>query len=348
MPATKSTKTNQVILLFGGTSDERLVSVASAQNLASRFGAVELWFIAETGQISRANTTEVLAHQRPFEMPFQPSEKPFAASIEASLAQVANRPVFIGLHGTEGEDGSLQSLFEKNKIAFSGSDSASSRACFDKAIAKSRVSQAHLKVPGGFSFSRNEKSLGEKLLSALKDFGRIVVKPLASGSSFGLKFIATPEECREFALFAPASVYETYLAEQFVTGRELTIGVLERPDGALQALPPSEVLLQNGHNFDYKGKYLGLGSKEVTPADLTEKERQVCQQVALTAHQTLGCAGYSRTDMILTANGPMFLETNTLPGLTKASFFPQQLEVAQLSFELFLKEQIEIALRRTT
>lgn len=335
-----------VVLLFGGISDERLVSVASAQNVATLLPGAELWFESADGAVARAELSELTSHQRPFEVPFKPAAKPFAHSVEESLASLNGRAIFIGLHGTEGEDGSLQALFEKRKIPFTGSGSDASRVCFDKAIAKKRMADAGLKVPAGFAFRRDDKDASTRLLNAVKEHGRIVVKPTASGSSFGLNFLFSESDCQSFLKGLPASPYEEYLAEQFLVGREMTVGVLERTHGPMMPLPPSEVVMQAGRNFDYQGKYLGKGSTEITPADLNQAEREACQRLALDAHKTLGCAGYSRTDMILTSQGPVFLETNTLPGLTRASFIPQQLQAAQIPMTAFIADQMEFAQAR--
>jgi D-alanine-D-alanine ligase len=120
-----------------------------------------------------------------------------------------------------------------------------------------------------------------------------------------------------------------------VSGREITVGVYDGPKGPI-ALPASEVVLDRGRRFDYEGKYLGLGTKEITPADLTDELRQACEEVALKAHEHVGCRGYSRTDMIVSERGPVFLEINNLPGLTKASFIPQQLKVAGITMADFV------------
>jgi D-alanine-D-alanine ligase len=112
------------------------------------------------------------------------------------------------------------------------------------------------------------------------------------------------------------------------------------------ALPVSEVKLEEDAAFDYAGKYLGKGTTEVTPAVLTQAEWEAAQTLAVLAHRAVGCYGYTRTDMILTASGPVFLEINTLPGLTKASFIPQQLAASGRDLTMFLNTQLELARRR--
>ena len=136
-----------------------------------------------------------------------------------------------------------------------------------------------------------------------------------------------------------------FLAEQFIKGRELTIGVLDRGEGPF-ALPVIEIEVDPGRAFDYQGKYLGKGTREICPAKIPEEMARAAQQTALTAHTTLGCDGYTRTDVMAAEDGIYYLETNTLPGLTKASLVPQELKVIGLEFRRFLDEQIAIARRR--
>jgi D-alanine-D-alanine ligase len=103
------------------------------------------------------------------------------------------------------------------------------------------------------------------------------------------------------------------------------------------------VVLESGRTFDFDGKYLGKGVREITPAAISEEMARAAQRVALTAHQAVGCRGYSRTDVIMGNDGPVFLEINTLPGLTRASFIPQQLAAAGIELRHFLERQIQIA-----
>jgi D-alanine-D-alanine ligase len=182
----------------------------------------------------------------------------------------------------------------------------------------------------------------------LRDFlsmnGRIVAKPVAGGSSVGLYHVRTNDDV-ETAARGIEEVGEAYLAEQFIEGTELTVGVVDGPDGA-RALPPSEVRLEAGRAFDFEGKYLGKGTREITPAEVPPETTRAAQQLALDAHRALGCEGYSRTDLIVGPKGPVFLELNTLPGLTRASFIPQQLAVEGTPMLKFLEGQLDLARRR--
>lgn len=299
------------------------------------------------GKLSRVSLSELTAHQKPFEVQFQAKDPAFCNSLESAIPTLKGKTVFLGFHGTEGEDGTIQAMFEAAKIPFTGSGAEASRVCFDKLQAKT-VLQKH----GGVLTAAQvpfEKSTREALISKLEGFfaqhGRIVVKPTASGSSFGLQFINDKSEIAGSVDALLTSPYQSFLAEKFVKGRELTVGVHETRDG-LRPMPPSEVVLNAGHSFDYQGKYLGRGTTEITPAQLTQSEREAAQELAMIAHRALGCAGYTRTDMILTEEGPVFLETNTLPGMTRASFVPQQLAADGISVKSFIEEQLENARRR--
>ncbi len=338
---------NQVVLLFGGTSDEKLVSTASAQNIVQYLYNPVAWFIAPTGEVYDVSINELQHHPEPFKNLLQPKNPPLAKSLPQALPLLKNKTVFIGLHGTEGEDGKFQKLFEENHVPFTGSGSASSALCFNKLLTKEKARQARIPLANQLELdlanTPEALSLQEKkLLDFFQQKKKIVVKPVASGSSFGLHIVTNSMQLEN--AFKDLQRWDM-LAEEFVEGRELTVGVFDF-HGELRALPASEVILELGSNFDYEGKYLGRGSKEITPAELSPDEMKQCQQLALQSHRTFSCYGYSRTDMILTARGPVFLETNTLPGMTKASFFPQQLEVEKISMKTFVDEMIMLAENR--
>lgn len=329
--------------MFGGKSDERFVSVASAQNLASHFEFSQLWFVSPKGQVLNVKAQDLADHKDPFKSPFSPSGTAFADSVERAIAQLKGHTVFLGFHGTEGEDGKIQALLESSGVAFTGSGAQCSQICFDKPNAKKLLSKHGIKVAPEIILSTNNLIKAEAKLRAFFDLHhKIVAKPIANGSSIGLHIISDRESLQAAINDICASRDGSFMAEKFISGRELTIGVIEK-DGKPLALPASEVLLNEGHSFDYDGKYLGKGTKEITPADLGYEDLKIVQDLAVKAHSLLACFGYSRTDVILNADGITYLETNTLPGLTKASFVPQQLQSAGISMREFIKSQIELA-----
>jgi D-alanine-D-alanine ligase len=324
------------IVLFGGSSDERHVSVASAQNIARVLSPPPLaWFWTPEGAVHDVSLAELLAHQRPFEIDYQPARPAIWPTLEQALDTLpVDDPVFVlALHGGAGEDGTVQRMLEQRGIAFTGSGSATSAAAFDKGKAKERVAG---RVPVAESRVVNDpRALGDVARELLARHERLVLKPLAGGSSRGLYFVGRGDAIPE--------VRVPYIVEQFLAGRELTVGVIDQGDGPV-ALPVIEIETDPGFSFDYEGKYLGKGTREICPAKIPDALRDVAQRAAVAAHIALECDGYSRSDLIATGDGEVyFLELNTLPGLTTSSLVPQELAEVGIGFREFLERQIDLA-----
>ncbi len=333
-----------VVILFGGTSNERRVSVASAQNVSAVLDEAEAWFLAPSGAVHEVAHGTLAAFQRPFENDFVPDRPARFSSVVAGFESAPSRVFFLALHGGEGEDGTIQRMLEARRIAFTGPGADASARAFDKEVAKQVAGAAGVRTARSVHLSSARKVLRQELSDMLALYGRIVAKPVAGGSSVGLYHVDSKEQIETAARGIEQSG-ESYLAEEFVSGPELTVGVVDGPGGP-RALPPSEVRLEQGRAFDFAGKYLGKGTKEITPAEVPAEVSHAAQQLALAAHRALGCEGYSRTDVIASGKGPVFLELNTLPGLTKASFVPQQLAAEGTTLLSFLEGQLEIARRR--
>lgn len=332
------------ICLFGGTSTERRVSVASAQHVASLQPTAELWFIAQDGAVQRCSHAQLAAFARPFETDFVPDASERWPSLAAALAQADDDAVvFIALHGGEGEDGTIQRLLEQRGLAFTGSGAQASALAFDKVRAK-EVARAHgIAVARGLTVAQGD-DVADALQRAWRELGPLVAKPIADGSSIGLLHLRNEHELAGAARdIAGAGV--PYLVEERLEGTELTVGVLDDAGGVV-ALPASEVRLVPGGAFDFDGKYLGRGTQEITPAEVPGEIAEQASRIAVAAHQALGCSGYSRTDVIAGPRGVVFLETNTLPGLTRASFIPQQLAAAGRPLAGFVEGQLALARAR--
>jgi D-alanine-D-alanine ligase len=334
------------IVLFGGQSDERHVSVASAQNIVRTLGTPLCWFLAPDGAVHDAGPAELLAHQRPFERDFIPSRPAVWPDLEQALDTMpVDEPVLLlALHGGAGEDGTVQRMIEARGLPFTGSRSEASAAAFDKArtkeIVRPRVRVAESMV------ARDAGELGGVVDSMLVRHPKIVLKPVAGGSSRGLFFLA--RDGNAAAVVAEAAALRVpYIVEQFIAGREITVGIVDQGDGPF-ALPCLEIEVDPGFAFDYEGKYLGRGTREICPANIPPGVAAEAQRSALAAHLALGCDGYSRSDLVAAPDGVYFLETNTLPGLTTSSLVPQQLRVAGIGFREFLEGQVELAVRRAT
>lgn len=336
-----------IVVLFGGTSSERMVSCASAQHIASVRSDAECWYWNNDGTVASVDRNLILNHQDVFTTAFSPAQtlEKWPSVLEAlDHAKRRGLTLYLGLHGGDGENGWLQAECERRGLAFTGSGSKASALAMDKPKAKEAVRTRGIKVAEQYAFLATDNGAEASLVSFHKKFSSIVLKPACDGSSAGLSFINSPGELTQWWQTEKKST-NPWLAEEFIKGRELTIGVMMLR-GCLSVLPPSEVILDRDARFDYEGKYLGVGNREITPAELSLAEQTTAQEISILAHTALGCFGYTRTDMILTDRGIYYLETNTLPGLTKASFIPQQVRAAGFTMEEFFAGQIELAQRR--
>jgi D-alanine-D-alanine ligase len=327
----------RITILFGGTNKERLVSVASAQALHSALPDADLWFWEVDDTVHETRSEVLLKHSRPFEEPFRPGT-PSVGRIEQALdkARGEDRLLVLGLHGGTAENGELQAMCEMRGIPFTGSGSASSHLAFDKIAAKRFAALAGVKAPAGVAL--------EDLERALAEYGKLIAKPARDGSSYGLIFVNAKQD---IVAVRRAAKTEEYVVEPFIAGTEATCGVLEQLDGSLVALPPVEIIpAAGGLGFDYRAKYLAKATQEICPGRFTPEISAQLVDLALRAHQALSCSGYSRTDFIVSKQGPIYLETNTLPGLTKASLYPKALKAQGIEFADFLQDQIALAAKR--
>ena len=324
----------RITILFGGTNKERLVSVASAQALYSALPEADLWFWDVEDTVHETSPEVLLQHSRPFEQPFRPGT-PSLGQIEQVLdrAKAEDRVLVLGLHGGTAENGELQAMCEMRGIPFTGSGSASSHLAFDKVAAKRFAALAGLIVPAGIAL--------EHIEAAFAEYGRLIAKPVKDGSSYGLIFVNAEQD---LVAVRNAARIEEYVIEPFIAGAEATCGVLEQLDGAVIALPPVEIIPAEGA-FDYEAKYIAKATQEICPARFGADVNAEIRDRAVRAHQALSCRGYSRSDFVVTKQGPVFLETNTLPGLTKASLYPKSLKAQGIAFADFLQDQIALAIK---
>jgi D-alanine-D-alanine ligase len=225
-------------------------------------------------------------------------------------------------------------MCELRGVAFTGSSSASSNLAFDKAAAKRFVAIAGVTAPGNIAL--------EDLDAAFARYGRLIAKPAKDGSSYGLIFVNAKQD---LVAVRNAAASEEYLIEPFIAGVEATCGVLERTDGSVISLPPIEIVPGEGA-FDYAAKYLLKTTQEICPGRFAPEVTAVIKDQASRAHRALSCTGYSRTDFIVSPQGLVYLETNTLPGLTAASLYPKALKAEGIEFVDFLQDQIALAVRR--
>ena len=327
----------RITILFGGLNKERLVSVASAQALHSALPDADLWFWDVDDTVHETRSEVLLAHSRPFEEPFQPGT-PSLGNIARALdqAQADNRLLVLGMHGGMAENGELQAMCEMRGIPFTGSGSASSHLAFDKVAAKRFAAIAGVTATVGVPLDDAERALAE--------YGKLIAKPARDGSSYGLMFVNSSQD---LVAVRRAAETEDYLIEPFISGVEATCGVLEKLDGTVMSLPPIEIIPADG-GFDYTAKYLAKATQEICPGRFTPEISAEIMDQALKAHHALSCRGYTRSDFIVSKTGLVYLETNTLPGLTKASLYPKALKAIGIEFADFLQDQIALAIKRTS
>lgn len=254
--------------------------------------------------------------------------------------------VFPVVHGAVGEDGSLQGLLEVMALPYVGSGVLASALAMNKAVAKRLFVAAGLPVARGFCASRGEAH--DVVVARIFDElpAGFVVKPAESGSAIGIgRFPERPD--REAAVAAVSHAFALsadIIVEEFVSGREVTCGVLEQGDTA-RSLPPTEVRAPGDAFYSYEARYALGRSVHVCPAELDGQRARV-EEVALLAHRVLGCRDLSRADFVVGDARVVLLEVNTLPGLTPTSLFPEEAAAVGIGFERLCGELVERAHRR--
>jgi D-alanine-D-alanine ligase len=324
----------RITILFGGTNKERLVSVASAQALHRALPEADLWFWHVADTVHEVTSEALLNHTRPFEDAFEPGNRGIALEAALDKAKAEDRVLVLGLHGGRAENGELQAMCELRGVAFTGSGSASSNLAFDKTAAKRFAAIAGVTAPEGIAL--------DDIDAAFAEYGKLIAKPARDGSSYGLIFVNARQD---LVAVRNAAKTEDYVIEPFIAGIEATCGVLERSDGTIMPLPPVEIIPGEGA-FDYTAKYLLKSTQEICPGRFSSEITAALMDQAHRAHRALSCSGYSRTDFIVTAKGLVYLETNTLPGLTAASLYPKALKAEGIDFADFLRDQIVLAEQR--
>jgi D-alanine-D-alanine ligase len=322
-------------ILFGGTNKERLVSVASAQALCEALPDADLWFWHVADTVHEVTQAQLVGHKRPFEDEFQPESRGLPLAQALDRAKADGRVLVLSLHGGRAENGELQIMCEVRGVPFTGSGSASSHLAFDKTAAKHFAALGGVTSPAGIDLGNLDEAFAE--------YGKLIAKPVKDGSSYGLIYVVARQD---LVAVRNAAKTEEYLIEPFISGTEATCGVLEQSDGKVFTLPPIEIVAAEGR-FDYTAKYLLKSTQEICPGRFSPEVTAQLQDLAVKAHRALSCSGYSRSDFIISAKGPVYLETNTLPGLTKASLYPKMLKAQGIEFTDFLHDQIALAVKHT-
>ena len=242
--------------------------------------------------------------------------------------------VFLALHGTYGEDGTVQSELEKLGVPYTGCGVEASRLAFDKVLTKKRCLDRNVPTAPFAVLNSPEQPMPSHLQPPL------VIKPVRQGSSVGLQFVDSAEQWP--SALREALKYDTeVLAEERIMGRETTVGILGG-----QVLPVVEVRPKQGA-YDYTNKYTAGKTEYLCPAPFDAVTTQNIQAAALGAFESIGGRDYSRVDVMVRENGsPVVLEVNTLPGMTETSLLPKAAAAAGLTYSDLCQRMVDLAMAR--
>ncbi len=340
-----------IVVLAGGTSTERDISIMTSVKVCESlrrnghnaniidvfFGiedkAVDSFFednssdlerIADVMKKNDINIEDELADRKK-------KGKGFFGNNVLALCSKADI-VFMGLHGSNGEDGKIQAAFELMGIKYTGTDYISSAVSMSKELTKKVLVPDGIPMPKGVALKK-----GHKIEYVPYP---CVVKPCCGGSSVGVSIVSNEMEFKN-ALTEAFSYEDNILVEEYIKGREFSVGVL---DG--KALPVIEIEPLEGF-YDYKNKYKAGANKETCPAILPKEVSLRMQRWAEKACEAAGVTTYARVDQLLTEDGNIYcLEINTLPGMTATSLLPQEAQAAGISYDELTEKIVEISLRR--
>ena len=226
--------------------------------------------------------------------------------------------VFLALHGSIGENGKLQAIFDCMGIKYTGSSYEGSILAMDKILTKKILEHDNIKTPK-WHLLKNVRKENMKF--------PVVVKPANNGSSIGVSIANNLEEF-EVAIIECEKYKDEIIIEEYIKGREFSVGILDKT-----ALPPIEIIPKAGF-YDYKNKYQEGKTIEICPPKISQDKIKEMQQIAIKVHNALLLGAYSRIDFILDENGNLnVLEANSLPGMTKTSLLPQEALVAGITYE---------------
>jgi D-alanine-D-alanine ligase len=300
-----------IVVLMGGWSAERAVSLTSGAGIAAAL--------------------ERLGHRvTPLDMD---------RDVAVRLAEIRPDLVFNALHGTPGEDGTVQGMLDLMGIRYTHSGLAASVIAIDKQLTKQLLADAGIRVPGGGVVTSDSIHQADPLPRPY------VLKPVNEGSSVGVAIVTDDGNYgqpigRDVA--GPWREFDRLLAEPFIAGRELTVAVLDD-----EALAVTELVPTRGF-YDYDAKYTDGLTTHVCPADIPDDIAGAALDMALDAHRVLGCRGASRSDFRFDdsqgADGLYLLEVNTQPGMTPLSLVPEQAKYRGISYDALVARIVEAAL----
>lgn len=333
-----------VVVLLGGRSDEREVSLLSGRA------------ILQALEPERTSGADVLPERLiAVEIDTQGRWIVDGRALAAHIAVQRlprNALYFLGLHGGEGEGGRIQAFLEICGRAYTGSDASASALCLDKERSRMVFEAAGLRVAPGLTVTRRAWSAADgaqrsKILASIRSLSSQgwCVKPVCGGSSVATFLLDSPAELPG-AIERVLATGDEALVEALVRGLECTVAVLGNRDGEIKTLPAVEIRPRSGHFFDYEQKYSEGGAIETCPPrELSPEEQLGLAAAAHSAYLAAACDGYARVDFIVPRGHaaqpietPVLLEINTLPGFTERSLYPQEAAAVGLDFRTLCLE----------
>lgn len=344
-----------IILITGGPSAEREVSIASSKSIvkALRDLGHNVKVVDPINGDLNINEDEIFKSGVKKESPslellneiHKVSDRKILDCINSSIFDNIDL-AFLGVHGKFGEDGKIQTLLELRGIRYTGSNVFSSALAMDKDVSKIILNSAGIKTPDWIVLrkSSGEQDLKKINANILNSIGYpCVVKPNDEGSTVGLSIVQPDVE--DIQLGSSISLAFNYsdkvLIEKYIKGRELTVPVI-----GTETFPVIEIRPKDGF-YDYEHKYTKGMTEYFCPADIPADIENKAREDALKAHRILGCSVYSRIDFILDENNDLYcLEVNTLPGMTETSLVPKSAAAMGMSFNQLIEKLIELSLQK--
>ncbi|MXW02635.1 MAG: D-alanine--D-alanine ligase [Holophagales bacterium] len=333
----------RIAVLTGGSTPERTVALAGAAKVSAALRArghdVTVFDTIEPGPLDAALERQRLGRAVGTRPPSLAELRELEAG-EDLQALVAgdlgsHDAVFLVLHGRQGEGGEVQELLEAAGIAFTGSDARSSRLAMDKDESKRRFRDAGIPTPDWLTWPARHSEIEELGLP-------LIVKPSRVGSTVGLTLMSDLFDL-DSAVGKALTFDDQVILEQFLPGREYTVGVLEDAALGVGEIVPPDVI------FDFHSKYTPGRAQELFPAEIDQALQSRFRELAFAAHEALALRDFSRVDFRLdVAGSPYCLEVNTLPGMTPTSLLPQSAAVFGISFEDLCDRMIRLALARAS
>ncbi len=322
----------KIAVLMGGPSSEREVSLVTGKAVFDNLDRKK--YLPTLVEMSKDNNFFVIQKNRRTKFNF------------LGLAKAKFDVVFIAMHGSPGEDGGIQGLLETLGVKYTGPGLLSSALAMNKVFAAQVYVANGLPHPDFVHFKKDgwKRSPDKIINDIVSKLGfPMVVKPVDQGSAVGVSKIKSHEELRK-TIEKTIKVFPWLMAQKFIKGQEATCGILEK-DGQAMALPPTHILPNLGEFYDYKSKYSTGGSTHICPADFGDIVNQQIQNLAIMAHKALDCRGMSRTDIFVADDKKLYiLETNTIPGMTSTSLFPEAAAKAGINFSKMLDLIIKASL----